>query len=167
MWFATAFPAIAVMVGLGHSLLAMSGFETLAQVNREIAHPKQKNLQKAGMVIFLYSLTFTSLVSFFAVMLIPDAERALFLDNLIGGLSMHLAGPVALRLLFHAFVVFVGALILAGAVNTAIYRIERRAEPDRRRRCSAGLPAPAPRALRHHLPDDQHGGGAAADHRVC
>ena len=120
VWFATAFPAIAVMVGLGHSLLAMSGFETLAQVNREIAHPKQKNLQKAGLVIFIYSLTFTSLVSFFAVMLMPDSERALFLDNLIGGLSMHLAGPLALRLLFHAFVVFVGALILAGAVNTAI-----------------------------------------------
>ena len=120
VWFATAFPAIAVMVGLGHSLLAMSGFETLAQVNREIAHPKQKNLQKAGLVIFLYSLTFTSLVSFFAVMLMPDAERALFLDNLIGGLAMHLAGPIALRLLFHAVVVFVGALILAGAVNTAI-----------------------------------------------
>lgn len=118
--FATAFPAIAVMVGLGHSLLAMSGFETLAQVNREIAHPKQRNLEKAGMAIFLYSLTFTSLVSFFAVMLIPDAERKLFLDNLIGGLSMHLAGPVFLRLAFHGFVVFVGALLLAGAVNTAI-----------------------------------------------
>lgn len=118
--WATAFPAIAVFVGLGHSLLAMSGEESLAQVNREIAYPKLKNLEKAGAVIFIYSLLFTSLVSFFAVMLIPDAERQGFLDNLIGGLSMHLAGPMALRLLFHAFVVFVGALILSGAVNTAI-----------------------------------------------
>lgn len=118
--WAAAFPAIAVMVGLGHSLLAMSGEESLAQVNREIAYPKLKNLEKAGAVIFIYSLLFTSLVSFFAVMLIPDVERQGFLDNLIGGLSMHLAGPLALRLLFHAFVVFVGALILSGAVNTAI-----------------------------------------------
>jgi amino acid transporter len=53
-------------------------------------------------------------------MLIPDAERAHTLDNLIGGLAMHLAGPMALRLLFRGFVVVVGALILAGAVNTAI-----------------------------------------------
>ncbi|HEY2016801.1 MAG TPA: APC family permease, partial [Bryobacteraceae bacterium] len=111
---------IAVLIGLGHSLLAMSGEESLAQVNREIAHPKLKNLEKAGFVIFLYSLLFTSLVSFFAVMIIPDSARPKFLDNLIGGLSMYLIGPMSVRLLFHGFVVLVGTLILAGAVNTAI-----------------------------------------------
>jgi amino acid transporter/nucleotide-binding universal stress UspA family protein len=117
---APSITAIAIMVGLGHSLLAMSGFETLAQVYREIAHPKLKNLERAGWVIFIYSLLFTSLVSFFAVMIIPDAARQQFLDNLIGGLSMYLVGPVLLKLAFHAFVVLVGTLILAGAVNTAI-----------------------------------------------
>jgi amino acid transporter len=111
---------IAVMIGLGHSLLAMSGEESLAQVNREIAHPKLKNLERAGFVIFVYSMLFTSLVSFFAVMIIPDTARQGFLDNLIGGLSMYLAGPVLVRLLFHGFVVLVGTLILSGAVNTAI-----------------------------------------------
>ena len=111
---------IAVLIGLGHSLLAMSGEESLAQVNREIAYPKLKNLERAGFVIFIYSMLFTSLVSFFAVMIIPDAARQNFLDNLIGGLSMYLAGPVSARLLFHGFVVLVGTLILSGAVNTAI-----------------------------------------------
>ena len=119
----TAAPSItiiAIFVGLGHSLLAMSGFETLAQVYREIAHPKLKNLERAGTVIFLFSMLFTSLISFFAVMIIPDAARQGFLDNLIGGLSMYLIGPVPLRLLFHAVVVLVGTMLLAGAVNTAI-----------------------------------------------
>jgi len=111
---------IAILIGLGHSLLAMSGEESLAQVNREIAYPKLKNLERAGFVIFIYSMLFTSLVSFFAVMIIPDAARQTFLDNLIGGLAMYLAGPVSVRLLFHAFVVLVGTLILSGAVNTAI-----------------------------------------------
>ncbi len=115
-----SFTLLAILVGLGHSLLAMSGEESLAQVNREIAHPKLKNLERAGFVIFIYSLVFTSLVSFFAVMIIPDAARKNFLDNLIGGLSMYLVGPMPLRLLFHAFVVLIGTLILAGAVNTAI-----------------------------------------------
>ena len=115
-----SFTLVAIMVGLGHSLLAMSGEESLAQVNREIAHPKLKNLERAGFVIFIYSLLFTSLVSFFAVMIIPDAERQHVLDNLIGGLSMHLAGPIGLRILFHGVVVLVGTLILSGAVNTAI-----------------------------------------------
>jgi amino acid transporter/nucleotide-binding universal stress UspA family protein len=117
---ARSITAIAILIGLGHSLLAMSGEESLAQVNREIAHPKLKNLERAGFVIFVYSLLFTSLVSFFAVMIIPDADRQKFLDNLIGGLAMYLIGPVSLRLLFHGFVVLVGTLILAGAVNTAI-----------------------------------------------
>ena len=45
-------------------------------MNREIAHPKLKNLERAGFVIFIYSMLFTSLVSFFAVMIIPDAARA-------------------------------------------------------------------------------------------
>ena len=119
----TALPGVtfvAVAVGLGHSVLALSGEETLAQVNREIEAPKQKNLERTGFVVFIYSLMFTSLVSFFAVMLIPDAERGKYLDNLIGGLSMVLAGPFALRLVFHGFVVLIGVLILSGAVNTAI-----------------------------------------------
>jgi amino acid transporter len=113
-------PMIAVFVGIGHSVLAMSGEESLAQVYREIEAPKLPNLKKAGLIIFIYSLLFTSLVSFFAVMIIPDGTRKAYLENLIGGLSMNLAGPFALRLVFHVFVVVVGTLILAGAVNTAI-----------------------------------------------
>jgi amino acid transporter len=115
-----SFTAIAILVGFGHSILAMSGEESLAQVYREIEHPKVKNLKRTGMVIFLYSLLFTSLVSFFATAIIPDGVRPKFYDNLISGLAMHVAGPLPLRLLFQAFVVIVGFLILAGAVNTAI-----------------------------------------------
>jgi amino acid transporter len=114
------FAVLAVFVGLGHSVLAMSGEESLAQVYREIEHPKLPNLKKTGLVIFVYSLVFTSLVSFFAVMIIPDNMRPQYLENLIGGLAMNLAGPPMLRLTFHVFVVIVGTLILSGAVNTAI-----------------------------------------------
>ncbi len=114
------FGIIAIFIALGHSVLAMSGEESLAQVYREIESPKLPNLKKAGLVIFIYSLVFTSLVSFFAVMIIPDDVRQGFLENLIGGLAMSLQGPFIARLIFHAFVVVVGTLILAGAVNTAI-----------------------------------------------
>src|SRR5580658_7378598 len=111
---------IILFVGFGHSVLAMSGEETLAQVNREIEHPKLKNLEKTGLVIFIYSLLFTSLVSFFAVMIIPDHVRHDYFANLIGGIAMYLVGPTSLKLLFHGFVVLVGVLILAGAQNTSI-----------------------------------------------
>jgi amino acid transporter len=111
---------IGILVGLGHSVLAMSGEETMAQVYREIEHPKLRNLEKAGFVIFAYSLIFTAGVAFFAVMIIPDSVRNNFFDNPIGGLAMYLVGPLPLRLVFRAFVVVVGVLMLAGAVNTAI-----------------------------------------------
>src|SRR5260370_6000078 len=74
---------VILFVGFGHSVLAMSGEETLAQVNREIEHPKLKNLEKTGLVIFIYSLLFTSLVSFYAVILIPLAVRPQYLPHLI------------------------------------------------------------------------------------
>jgi amino acid transporter len=111
---------IGIMIGLGHSVLAMSGEETMAQVYREIEHPKLPNLKKAALVIFLYSLVFTAGVAFFSVMIIPDSVRASFQDNPIGGLTMYLVGPLSLKLAFRAFVVVVGVLMLAGAVNTAI-----------------------------------------------
>jgi amino acid transporter len=115
-----AIPLIAIFIGFGHSILALSGEETLAQVYREIAHPKLKNLKRAAVAIFIFSLLLTSLVSFLGVGLIPDSIRPQYNDNLIGGIAMHLVGPFQLRLCFHIFVVIVGVLMLAGACNTAI-----------------------------------------------
>ncbi len=66
---------LGIIIAFGHSLLAMSGEESLAQVNREIQAPKLKNLLRAGFVIFLYSMLLTSLISFFAVWIIPDGKR--------------------------------------------------------------------------------------------
>ncbi|HEX7316327.1 MAG TPA: APC family permease [Pyrinomonadaceae bacterium] len=111
---------VGILMAFGHSFLAMSGEESLAQVNRELEYPKHRNLMKAGLVIFLYSLFFTSLVSFFAYALIPDGARPLYFNNLIAGISLHLAGPLPLRLIFQAFIVVVGFLMLAGAINTSI-----------------------------------------------
>ena len=86
---------IGIMMAFGHSLLAMSGEESLAQVYREIEAPKLKNLERTGFIIFLYSLLLTSLVSFFAVMIIPDSVRlSQYSDNLISGLTMYLLGPL-------------------------------------------------------------------------
>src|SRR5215467_10280677 len=111
---------VVMLVALGHSLLAMSGFETLAQVYREIAYPKLKNLRLTANLVCTYALFSTGLISVFAVMIIPDATRSRYYDNMIGGLVMNLAGPELLKLGFHIFVVIVGALILSGAVNTSL-----------------------------------------------
>ncbi|HEU4391126.1 MAG TPA: APC family permease [Blastocatellia bacterium] len=111
---------IGILIAFGHSVLAMSGEESLAQVNRELAHPKHKNLMRAGMVIFIYSLLFTSLVSFFAYAIIPDSSRPQYFDNLISGIAMNLSGPTTIKLLFQGFIVIVGFLMLAGAINTSI-----------------------------------------------
>jgi amino acid transporter len=112
---------LGILVAFGHSVLAMSGEETLAQVYREVESPKLKNFKKAAFIVFLYSMLLTTLISFFAVMIIPDSERiAKYSGNLIGGLAMSVVGPEWARLCLNALVVGVGFLILSGAVNTAI-----------------------------------------------
>src|SRR6476661_5717808 len=118
---ARKFGILGILIAFGHSVLAMSGEESLAQVNRELAHPKLKNLKRAAIIIAIYSFVFTGLTALLFVMIIPDSVRIpVYKDNLIAGLAMYLWGPQILRLLFRAFVVVVGFLILSGAVNTAI-----------------------------------------------
>jgi amino acid transporter len=111
---------VVLIVAFGHSILAMSGFETLAQVYRELAYPKLKNLRLTANIVCTYCLICTGLISVFAVMIIPDAVRGTYYDNLIGGVVDNLVGPATLKLGFHIFVVIVGVLILAGAVNTSL-----------------------------------------------
>lgn len=111
---------LGLLLAFGHSILAIGGLETIAQVNREIAHPKVANLRRAGLVVFLFSLVFTSLLCFLPVMIIPDAERPRFFDNLVSGLAMSVDGPYAFRLLLHALVAGAGLLILNAAMNASI-----------------------------------------------
>ena len=123
-WFQGTFwptiPMVAIIIAFGHSLLSMSGFETLAQVYREIAYPKMKNLKITANIVCWYAVVSTGFITVFATMIIPDNLRKEYIDNLIGGLAMNLSGPYLLRLGFHIFVVVVGVLILSGAVNTSI-----------------------------------------------
>jgi amino acid transporter len=116
----TTLGAIGIIIALGHSMLAMSGEESLAQVYREIAAPKLTNLKRAAIAILIFSVSFTGVFSFLAVMIIPDEVRlSQYADNLLSGLAMHVEAPEFVRLGLQAFVVFVGFLILSSAVNTS------------------------------------------------
>jgi amino acid transporter len=109
-----------ILMAFGHSILAMSGEESLAQVNREIEHPKLKNLKRAAIVIAIYSLIFTGGATILASMLIPLKDHVLYQDNLIAGLAMNMVGPMFWKIAFRIFVVLVGFLILSGAINTSM-----------------------------------------------
>ena len=118
---ATTLGMFGILMAFGHSVLAMSGEETLAQVNREIEHPKLKNLKRAAIVIAIYSFIFTGVGTMLATMIIPDSVRVpVYRDNLIAGMAMYMVGPLTLRIVFRVFVVLVGFLILSGAINTSI-----------------------------------------------
>ncbi len=111
---------VGIFIALGHSLLAMSGEESLAQLYRELAHPKIKNLKRAAIIIFVFSVLFTGVLSLFAVMIIPDNVRSIYYDNLFSGLSMHLAGPMLAKMILQGLLVLVGVLLLTGAINTGL-----------------------------------------------
>ena len=130
---------IAMIVAFGHSLLSMSGFETLAQVYREIAYPKLKNLKITGNIVCIYAVVCTGVITLFAGMIIPDDIRPQYGDNLLGGLAMHLAGPELLRLLFHIFVVDRGRADPLRRGEHVDDRRQRRHEPRGRGRRAARL----------------------------
>ena len=118
---AQTFGLFGILMAFGHSVLAMSGEETLAQVNREIAHPKLKNLKRAAIIIAIYSFFFTGIGTLLAVMIIPQhIPIANYENNLMAEVVMWFSGPLVLRLAFRTFVVVVGFLILSGAINTSI-----------------------------------------------
>src|SRR5262245_62872778 len=112
---------LGLFLAFAHSVLAMSGEETLAQVYREVESPKMKNFKRAAFIVFVYSLVLTAGVSFLAVLIIPDEVRMKFYSgNLISGLARHVVGLPVLKLVLETFVVVVGFLIISGPGNAAI-----------------------------------------------
>jgi len=111
---------IGIIMAFGHSILALSGLETLAQVYREIEDPKVRNLKKAVVSIFIFSVLFTGLLTFISALIIPsDLIAGKYAENLLSGLAMELQGPYWSRLGMQVLVVLSGVLMLVGAVNTS------------------------------------------------
>ncbi len=118
-WLKTA-GLVGLVMAFGHSILALSGLETLSQVYREIEDPKVGNLKKSVVFIFIFSVIFTGLLTFMAALIIPgDLIAGKYADNLLSGLALQLRGPYAARLIMQAAVVISGVLMLVGAVNTS------------------------------------------------
>lgn len=112
---------VGMMMAFGHSVLALSGMETLSQVYREIEYPKPRNLKKAAVLIFIFALLFTGGLTFLSALVIPSELIATkYNENLLSGLAMSLAGPNILKLVMQTLVVVAGVVMLSGAVNTAL-----------------------------------------------
>lgn len=111
---------LGLLMAFGHSILALSGLETLAQVYREIEDPKIPNLKKTVVLLFVFSIFFTGFLTFFSSLIIPhDLIISKYSDNLLSGLAMELWGPYSLKLILKTMVVLSAGLILVGAVNTS------------------------------------------------
>jgi amino acid transporter len=112
---------VGFIMAFGHSIVALSGLETLAQVYRDLEDPKYPNLKKTVITIFVFSVLFTGGVTFLAALIIPPEHIAQYADNLLGGLALELKGPYVARVAMQALVVLSGALMLVGAVNTSFF----------------------------------------------
>lgn len=119
-WLKTA-GIIGFIMAFGHSIVALSGLETLAQVYRDLEDPKYPNLKKTVITIFIFSIIFTGGVTFLAALVIPAEHMPQYADNMLGGLAMELQGPYVARLAMQTLVVLSGALMLVGAVNTSFF----------------------------------------------
>lgn len=112
---------IGILMAFGHSILALSGLETLAQIFREVEDPKIKNLKKAVFIIFIFAFTFTGILTFLSAVIIPyDKIISKYSENLLSGLAMELAIPYAFRIGLKILVVISALLLLVGAINTSM-----------------------------------------------
>ena len=86
---------IGILIAFGHSILAMSGEETLAQVYREVESAQAaRTSRRRPSSSSSTACSSPSRISFLAVMIIPDDVRMTqYGDNLIGGLAMNVVGP--------------------------------------------------------------------------
>ncbi len=142
-----------IFIAFGHSILAMSGEETLAQVYREVESPKLKNFKKAAFIVFVYSLLLTGGISFLAVLLIPNDVRMSDVLRQPDRRPGHerrrpVVGPIAAQRLR-------GRGRLPDPVRRGQHgdhRLQRRPQSRRRGRRHAGMVPQAPSALRHDLP---------------
>jgi amino acid transporter len=109
-----------IFMAFGQSILALSGLETLGQVYREIEDPKIKNLKKTVVVIFIFSLFFTGILTFLSAVIVPYEKVVnLYSDNLLSGMVMEMIGPYWLKISVKTLVVLSAVFMLIGAVNTA------------------------------------------------
>lgn len=112
---------VGILIAFGHSILALSGLETLAQVYREIEDPKIPNLKKSVAIIFIFSFIFTGVLTFLSAVIIPfDKIISNYSENLLSGLAMELAVPFYIKIFIKFAVVLSAFFMLVGAVNTAI-----------------------------------------------
>ena len=112
---------IGIIIAFSHSILALSGLETLAQVFREIEDPKIKNLKKSVFIIFLFGIFFTGFLTFLSSLIIPhDKIISEYSENLLSGLCMELSIPYGFRIIMKILVVISALLMLVGAVNTSM-----------------------------------------------
>lgn len=112
---------VGMLMAFGHSVLALSGMETLSQVYREIEYPKPQNLRKAAILIFIFAMLFTGGLTFLSALVIPpELIAGKYNENLLAGLAMSMAGPNLLKLVMQTLVVVAGVVMLSGAVNTAL-----------------------------------------------
>ncbi len=144
-------------MAFGHSLLAMSGEESLAQVNREIEHPKLKNLKRAAIVIAIYSLIFTGGATLLASMLIPS-EGSRPLPGQPDRRPGHVHGGP--HVLAHRLPHLCGAGRLPDSLRSHQHlddRLDRRADARGRRRRADRLVPQAASQVRHQLSHRQPG----------
>ena len=111
-----------IIMAFGHSILAMSGEESLAQVNREIEHPKLKNLKRAAIVIAIYSLIFTGGGTLLASMLIPGYGADAHLPGQPHRRHGDVHGWAHPSCALHSASSWLSSdfLILSGAINTSM-----------------------------------------------
>ncbi|MGH9140687.1 MAG: APC family permease, partial [Vicinamibacterales bacterium] len=121
-WLASIVAAIALAAGLGAALPAVGGVDTLGQVALDLEQPRIRNLQRVARMVAAFGFAVTSSFAFLLVALVPEAQRASWIEAPLAGIALNLAGPIWLRdvvliALVAAAIVFTSAAARSAAAG--------------------------------------------------
>jgi magnesium transporter len=115
-WLATI---AAVGACAGFALPALGSVDALAQAAVDLEQPRIKNLRRIARLISVFGLIVTGAFAFLLVALVPETQRADWVEAPLAGVVRALAGPVWLRGLVLAAVTGAAGVFLIGAARSA------------------------------------------------
>ena len=112
--------ALVYVFGFALTLTVVGGGDALARAAHEFPPPRVHALRRTGRLTLFFALAVTTLGTFLVVLLVPDAEQAVWMNAPLAGLAQHLAGPAWMRNLMALALAGAAALVLLPAASAAL-----------------------------------------------
>jgi magnesium transporter len=112
--------ALVYLVGIALALPVIGGGEALAHTAHELPPPRVDALKRTGLLVIAFTLVVGTVGTFLLILLVPEADRAIWIDAPLAVLALHVAAPLWLRDLLALLVAGSAGLLLVPTAHAAL-----------------------------------------------